>query len=145
MRVSFPNCDGFDLDRNVLVCGGELAIEPSYTGIARLRRNVFFSRTGICRWVFHDRLPSLERNPGATPALPLNVGSIRVDPGCRFAGGRVSYADTALAVRLGLRELDVSRAGCGRGPPLSIPAQSDPAHIAGRDIADGELAPVDVE
>jgi hypothetical protein len=121
MRISFPNCDGFTLDRNVFACEGELQFEPSYTGVARLRRNVFFSRSGSYRWAFHDRLPSLERNPGPTPALPCNSGSVMGDVGCGCEDGRVTYANRELAARLGLRPLDVSAAGCGRGEGDDLP------------------------
>jgi hypothetical protein len=114
MRISFPNCDGFVLERNVFACGGELVFDPSYTGVALLRNNCCASRAGRHRWAFHDRLPSLERNAGAIPLLPANRGSVMADPGCRCEGGRVTYADRELAQRLGLRELDVSGAGCGR-------------------------------
>ncbi len=114
MRISFPNCDGFTLDRNVFACDGELQFEPSYTGVATLRRNACFSRTGSYRWGFHDRLPSLERNAAPTPLLPANDGSVMADLGCRCEDGKVAYANPALAAKLGLRPLDVSGAGCGR-------------------------------
>ncbi len=114
LRISFPNCDGFRLEHNVFACEGELVFEPSYTGVAVLRRNAFFSRAGAYRWVFHDRLPSLESNAGPTPALPLNQGSVTADLGCRCDNGVVSFANRELAARLGLRAPDVSGAGCGR-------------------------------
>jgi PAS domain-containing protein len=114
LRVSFPNCAGFRLERNVFACAGELAFEPSCTGVARLTRNVFHSRAGLYRWAFHDRLPSLERSADPVPALPANAGSVLGDVGARCEDGRITYANRALAARLGLRELDVSGAGCGR-------------------------------
>ncbi len=114
MRITFPNCDRFLLERNVFSCGGELIFEPSYTGVSRLKANVFHSGAGHFRWAFHDRLPSLERNAGPVAALPTNEGSLVADPGCRCEEGRVTYANLDLAKKLGLPVLDVSGAGCGR-------------------------------
>lgn len=114
LRVTFPNCDRFRLERNVFACQGELVFEPSYTGVSLLRRNACFSQAGQYRWGFHDRLPSLERNAVPTPLLPQNVGSVVADVGCRCEAGKVTYANRELAAKLGLRELDVSGAGCGR-------------------------------
>ncbi len=114
MRISFGNCDSFTLSRNVLSCGGPLELAPSFTGIARLDRNVFYSAEGNVHWHFHDRLPSLERNTGAVRALPSAGGSIIADLGCRCEAGKITFADTAGARQLGLSELDVSGAGCGR-------------------------------
>lgn len=114
MRITFANCDGFLLARNLLACEGELAFDGSYTGVRCLQRNVFFSRAGRYRWAFADRLPSLERNVGPTPALPRNAGSVFTDPGVRCEDGRIAFADPEAARRLGIRALDVSGAGCGR-------------------------------
>ncbi len=114
LRISFPNCDRFVLERNVFACDGTLAVEPSYTGLARLDRNVLFSQAGNIRWQFHDRLPSLERNAEPVPALPVNAGSLIADLGCRCDNGKITFANRELAQRLGLREIDVSAAGCGR-------------------------------
>jgi len=114
LRVSFPNCDRFRLERNVFACQGELVFEPSYTGVSVVRRNACFSQAGQYRWTFHDQLPSLERNAAQTPLLPQNVGSLVADVGCRCEAGRITYANRELASTLGLRELDVSGAGCGR-------------------------------
>ncbi len=114
MRISFPNCDRFLLERNVFACRGELVFEPSYTGVGQLRRNVCFSQAGSYRWAFHDRLPSLERNADPTPMLPENAGSVMADLGCRCEAGKIAYANHELAAKFGLGELDVSAAGCGR-------------------------------
>jgi len=114
MKITFHNCDGFALSRNVFSCGGELVMEPTYTGVSSLTRNCLHSGAGRCRWTFNDRLPSLERNAGEVPALPRNAGSVFADPGCRCEDGKVTYADRALAKRLGLPKLDVRGAGCGR-------------------------------
>ncbi len=114
MRLSFMNCDGFTLARNVFVSGGALHVQSTYTGVGRLDRNVFHSGTGVHDWAFVDRLPSLERNTGPVAILPRVRNSVLADPGCRCEDGRVSYTDTMLARRLGLPMLDVSGAGCGR-------------------------------
>lgn len=114
LRMSFINCNCFRLERNVFACEGEIAFEPSYTGVSLLKNNVCFSKAGQYRWTFHDRLPALERNTTPTPILPRNAGSVMADIGCACKDGRVTYANHALAKQLGLRELDVSNAGCGR-------------------------------
>lgn len=114
MRLTFPNCDRFTLERNVFACTGELIIEPSYSGVARLEENVFYSGAGQIRWAFHDLLPSLERNTAPVAVLPINEGSVIADPGCRCDDGRVRYANHTLAKRLKLVAPDVSGAGCGR-------------------------------
>lgn len=114
MRVSFTNCDGFLLDRNVFVSQGELEVAPSYSGVAQIRRNCFHSEKGKYNWAFHDRLPSLERNALPVQALPVNSGSVIADPGCRCEDGRVSYANKELADHLDLPRLDLRNAGCGR-------------------------------
>ncbi len=113
MRLSFVACDRFRLARNVFACAGELIVHGSYTGVARLEANVFHSGAGCCRWAFHDLLPSRETNARPVALLPVNAGSVTADPGCRCDGGRVSYANRALARRLQLPALDVSGAGCG--------------------------------
>jgi hypothetical protein len=114
MRISFANCHGFVLTRNVFVCPGELVLAPSYTGVRRLRSNVFFSGEGRYRWEFHNRLPSLEPNETPTPILPGDSGSVVADIGCVCRSGKVSYGNPELAAQLGLKEIDVSAAGCGR-------------------------------
>ncbi len=100
MTITFANCHNFYLARNVFACGGELKVRPSYTGIGRMSGNIFSSRAGRVSWGFHDRLPSLDRNPGAVSALPLNKGSVIADPGCRCSGGKVTFTDRKLARRL---------------------------------------------
>lgn len=114
MHITFPNCDNFTLRRNVFACEGLLLFEPSYTGVARLQNNCFFSHAGNYQWTFHDRLPSLERNTDPTPVLPQNNGSVMADIGCRCDDGKISYTNEALAKALGLKDIDVSGAGCGR-------------------------------
>jgi hypothetical protein len=111
-KVSFHNCDRFFLERNVFVCGGTLEFSSSYTGAARLAKNCLFSRSGQVNWLFHDRLPSLERNGNPVALLPAARGSVIGDPGCRCEDGRITYDNRALAERLGLKPLDVSGAGC---------------------------------
>jgi len=113
MRITFPNCDGFTLTRNVFACSGELIFEPSYTVVSKLINNACYSKSGQYRFAFHDRLPSLERNDVPTPLLPVNQGSLMVDVGCECDNGKITYKNTYLAKTLGLRELDVSKAGCG--------------------------------
>ncbi len=114
MRISFFNCDNFTLAHNVFAGQDALIVDTSYTGVRTLRGNCFYSRTGSVRWEFHDRLPSLERNAGSTPALPRNQGSVVVNPGCRCENGVIVYEDRALAEKLRLPALDMRGAGCGR-------------------------------
>lgn len=114
MRLSFPNCDQFSLQRNVFACSGELIFETSYTGVSMLKNNACFSQAGQYRFAFHDRLPSLERNTTATQILPANKGSVMADSGCQCADGKISYTNVELVKKLGLRAIDVSDAGCGR-------------------------------
>jgi hypothetical protein len=112
MRITFPNCDNFTLTRNVFACSGELIFEPSYTGVAKMINNACFSLSGQYRFTFHDRLPSLERNSTPTPLLPINQGSVMADVGCKNIDGKITYSNIELAKELGLREIDVSDAGC---------------------------------
>ena len=114
MRITFPNCDQFTLQRNVFACSGELIFEPSYTGISVLRNNACFSKAGQYRFSFHDRLPSLERNTNPTSLIPINRGSVMADTGCQCDNGKISYTDLELVKKLALRNIDVSHAGCGR-------------------------------
>ena len=114
MRLSFMNCDGFALARNVFVCSGALHVQSSYTGMRRLDGNVFHSATGTHDWTFTDRLPSLEQNAVPVPVLPRVRDSVIADPGCRCEDGRVYYTDAVLAKRFRLPVPDVSGAGCGR-------------------------------
>ena len=112
MKLTLALCERFLLERNVLVGEGEFAFNGSIASIAKLRRNCFFSRIGSYRWDFNDLLSSRERAAGPQPLLPGNLGSVGGDPGCRCAGGRISYENRELAERLGLPCLDVSQAGC---------------------------------
>ena len=112
LAVTLANCDGFIMERNVLAAGGQLRAGVSYTGLAALRQNVFWSATGDVRWELHDRLPSLERNAGPVPLLPLHEQTVIADPKVTCSpDGLVNFAPDSPATALGLKPLDVRHAG----------------------------------
>lgn len=55
-----------------------------------------------------------ERNSEPVPLLPRCTGSLAADLHCRCEDGKVTFGNSRLAAQLGIRGLDVSRAGCGR-------------------------------
>ena len=112
LAMTLANCDGFIVERNVLAADGKLRFAPSYTGVAELRQNVFWSGEGSVRWELHDRLPSLERNAGAVPLLPRHEQTVIADPQVTCSpDGLVGYASDSPAAALGLKCLDVRQAG----------------------------------
>ena len=112
LAVTLANCDGFIIERNVLAAGGHLRFGLSYTGVAELRQNVFWSAAGEVHWDLHDRLPSLERNAGPVPLLPRHEETFIADPKVTCSPeGQVSFSPDSLATTLNLKQLDVRQAG----------------------------------
>jgi hypothetical protein len=112
LSMSLANCDGFLIEGNILAAGGELRLSGSYTGVAQLRRNVFWSGAGTVRWELHDRLPSLERNAAPVPLLPQHEQTILADPRVECSlDGLARLLPGSPAAALGLGDLDVRQAG----------------------------------
>ena len=112
LTMSLMNCDGFVIENNVLAAAGDLRIVSTYTGIAKLRQNVFWSGAGNVRWEFNDRLPSLERNAGSVPILPQHEQTLLADPKVECTpDGLVRFAPGSPALALGIPALDVRSAG----------------------------------
>jgi hypothetical protein len=115
MLIAFPNCHGFVLERNVLVCRDTMRILSSYTGLARLSQNIFHSAQGKVEWQLHDKLPSLERNTAPVPLLPQHEQTVLSDPLLiDIQYPERGYQPASPARALGLRPIDVSRAGIRR-------------------------------
>ncbi len=112
LAMSLMNCDGFTIDRNVLAAGGDLRLITSYTGVAELKQNVFWSGSGNVRWEFSDRLPSLERNAGPVPLLPRHEQTVLADPKVECTPeGLACFAAGSPALAMGIPPLDVRQAG----------------------------------
>jgi Right handed beta helix region len=110
LEMSLMNCDGFVVERNILSAAGELRVQVSYTGVAELLRNVFWSGAGCVNWRMTDRLPSLERNPGPVPIFPQTEQTLLANPKVECSPeGLVRFGDDALT--LSLPPLDVRAAG----------------------------------
>jgi len=112
LTVSLMNCHRFSLERNVLSAGGRLSLRSSYTGIATLSRNVLHSAAGSATLDLHDRLPSLERNEGPVPAMPVDDNTVIADPQLVQRPGPVlGFEEGSPASRRGIRPLDGTHAG----------------------------------
>jgi hypothetical protein len=112
LSVSLANCDGFVLERNVFACAKTLVLSTSYTGAARLAKNVLHSEEGKVELRLHDRLPTLERNATPVPLLPVNDDSVLADP--KFidpADPQQGYAPDSPATARGMATLNVRSAG----------------------------------
>lgn len=115
MTISFMNCHGFVLERNLFSTPAKLTIDSSYTGLAKLSRNVFHSGSGQMEYRLHDRLPSLERNAVPVPPVPRNEDSVIADPlFVNAEKGDLRFRRGSPAARRGIKVPDARRAGVRR-------------------------------
>jgi hypothetical protein len=113
MTISFPNCHGFVLERNLFSTAAKLTFDSSYTGMAKLRKNVFHSGSGQVEFRLHDRLPSLERNTEPVSPVPRNDDSVIADPlFVAVEKGNLRFRRGSPASKRGIRVPDVRKAGC---------------------------------
>jgi hypothetical protein len=118
LQLSLMNCHRFSIERNVLSAGGRLLLRSSYTGMAALCQNVLHSATGQVSLELHDRLPSLERNTEAVPALPVNNDTVIADPKlkCR-PGPMLTFDEDSPATARDIKGLDGTAAGADIAAP----------------------------
>jgi hypothetical protein len=114
MKLTLHSCHDFEIEGNVFVCRDHLSVESSYTGLAKLERNVIdLAGSANLTFSYHDRLPSLETNPRPAPLpQPMMVDTVLAP--VRFVDaehGDWRHEPGTEAARLGLATLDVCNVG----------------------------------
>lgn len=105
-RLTFPKSRDFTLERNVIVATGSIRFENS--DAVTLKGNILFSETGTIVGIGSKN----DQNTGQ-PVLAPGPINVFADPQIVVSrDGRVHFALTSPAVDLGIRDLDVSQAGC---------------------------------
>ena len=105
--LTFPRSSDFRLEKNVVVAEGAIRITRP-EAITQAAGNVLFSRAGKVEGVKLD-----DYRQGGTQAIPPGAGWLLADPKLtEYETGRVQFAPTGPAAKLGLPALDVSAAGC---------------------------------
>ncbi len=108
-RLTFPRCDGFTFERNIVMAEGRIRVE-GVQAITNWHKNVLFSRTGSIELVELDRYRAI----GTTTHLPDGV--LLADPRLRDPqNANVAFERDSPALTLGIVPIDVTTAG--RKPP----------------------------
>ncbi|MCP5519863.1 MAG: right-handed parallel beta-helix repeat-containing protein [Verrucomicrobiales bacterium] len=109
-RLTFPRCEQFTLERNLLHATGDIRIE-NVGAITTWKDNLFFSGTGgftqVYQTNYQNRRTVEAAPPGTTTDDPLFVDR---------AGGDFRYRPDSPAARLGLKPVVAAGAGRSRGP-----------------------------
>ena len=104
-RLTFPRCDGFSFERNIIHASGKIRIEGA-NAVTNWSKNLFFSGTGAVEQVQLDRY----RATGTSTNLPRDT--VMADPGFRdWQAGDFRFELDSPALPLGIQPLDVSSAG----------------------------------
>ncbi len=107
-RLTFPRCDSFSFERNIIHASGKIRIEGA-NAMTNWSKNLFFSGTGAVEQVQLDRY----RATGTSTNLPRDT--IMADPRFRnWQAGDFRFELDSPALRLGIQPLDVSNAGRAR-------------------------------
>lgn len=104
-RLTFPRCEQFTLEGNVLYATGDIRLE-NVGAITTWQDNVFYSGTGQFTQVYQENYRTRQTEPTPPP------GTLTEDP--RFMdwqGGDFRYREGSPARRLGLRPIDPQAAG----------------------------------
>jgi hypothetical protein len=105
--LTFPRSSGYRVEKNILVAKGSIRITRP-EAITQAKDNVVFSGVGKVEGV---RLEDYRQ--AGTATLSAGAGWLLVDPQlATYESGRVEFAPSGPAARIGLPTLDVRDAGC---------------------------------
>jgi hypothetical protein len=104
-RLTFPRCDSFSFERNILYATGKIRMEGA-NAVTNWSKNLFFSSAGIVEQVQLDRY----RATGTSTDLPKDT--VMADPRFRdWRAGDFRFELDSPALKLGIQPLDISSAG----------------------------------
>ena len=105
-RLTFPKSSGYTVEKNIVYARGKIVLE-NLDAITTLQNNVLFSKAGI---VQARKLNNYSQS--GTYQLKADSGNLLDDPlVLEFKAGIVKFAPDSLAVKLGIKPIDVSHAG----------------------------------
>jgi len=106
VRLTFPKSSDYTVEKNVVCAKGKIVLENP-DAITTLRNNVLFSKEGI---VQARKLKNYSQS--GTYQLKAEAGNLLVDPlVIEFKTGIVKFDPGSPAGKLGIKPIDVSRAG----------------------------------
>jgi len=105
-RLTFPKSSDYTVEKNIVYAKGNIVLENP-DGITRLQNNVLFSKEGIMQ---ARKLKNYSQT--GTYELKAESGNLLVDPLIlEFKAGIVRFDPASPAGKLGIKPIDVSRAG----------------------------------
>jgi len=109
MKMTFPRSQGeIDLERNVFVAGS-IDISTPRGGLRNIRNNIFAAREGkvAVQWLNPLGYDTLSREPMTIPDGNIVADAKLIGP----KNGRCSFGEGSPAMKLGIKPLDLSKAG----------------------------------
>jgi hypothetical protein len=105
MRLTFPRCKEFRVERNVIVAAGSIKFDN--VDELTLKHNVLFSKTGVVTGVHLRDYSAAGQGP-----LEVDETNTLADPKLLdYKSGRIRFAQDSCVRSLGIPDLDVSNAG----------------------------------